>query len=91
MFVPFGLKAGVRDNCTIMYNTALGVIFGVKKYADRLLKVVARKGIQLNFKRNMIEVNAEKKEAVFEVLEEGRTETYNVCVCVMHVRNCLLM
>ena len=34
------LQAGVRDKTTISYNTALGVIFGVKKYAERLQKVI---------------------------------------------------
>ena len=38
---------GVREGSTISYNTSLGVIFGVKKYAQRLLKVVERKGIQV--------------------------------------------
>lgn len=61
-----------------MYNTALGVIFGVKKYADELLKVVDRKEIQLNFKRNLIEVDAVNRQAIFEVLEENRTETFPV-------------
>ena len=59
-----------------MYNSALGVIFGVKKYADSLHKVVAERDIQLNFKRNLVEVK--EKEAVFEVLEEGRSETFQV-------------
>lgn len=63
-----------------MYNTALGVIFGVKKYADELLKVVDRKGIQLNFKRNLIEVDAVNRQAIFEVLEENRTETFPASV-----------
>lgn len=70
----------MRDDTTIMYNTALGVIFGVKKYADELLKVVDRKGIQLNFKRNLIEVDAVSRQAIFEVLEEDRTETFSVSV-----------
>ncbi len=61
-----------------MYNSALGVIFGVKKYADELLKVVDRKGIQVNFKRNLIEVDAVNRQATFEVLEENRTETFPV-------------
>lgn len=69
----------MRDNAKIMYNTSLGVIFAVKKYAEQLLKVVERKGIELNFKRKLIEVNVAKREAVFEVLEEGRNETYKVC------------
>ena len=61
-----------------MYNTALGVIFGVKKYAEGLLKVVERKGIKLNYKHKLIEVNVPTKEAVFEVLEEDRTVTFKV-------------
>ena len=61
-----------------MYNTSLGVIFGVKKYAAGLLKVVERKGIQLNYKHKLIEVNVPTKEATFEVLEEDRTVTFKV-------------
>ena len=30
---------------TVLYNTALGVIFGVKKYAGRLLKVVEKRSV----------------------------------------------
>lgn len=69
-------KNGVRDQTKITFNTSLGVIFAVKKYAERLLQVVAKKGIEVNYKRKMIEVLPDKKEAVFEVLEEDRTETY---------------
>ena len=61
-----------------MYNTSLGVIFGVKKYAERLLEVVKKKGIQLNYKHKLVEVNVPSKEAVFEVLEEDRTVTFKV-------------
>ena len=49
----FILQGGVRDNATIMNNTALGVIFGVKKYAERLLEVVKKKDIQLNYKHKL--------------------------------------
>lgn len=68
----------MREETTISYNTALGVIFGVKKYATELLKVVQRKGINLNFKRNLIEVDSVNRQAVFDVLEENRTETFPV-------------
>lgn len=70
----------MRADTKIMYNTALGVIFGVKKYADELLKVVAKKDIQVNFKRNLVEVDAVNKQAIFEVLEEDKTETFPVSV-----------
>lgn len=68
----------MRSDAKILYNTALGVIFGVKKYADELLKVVERKDIHVNFKRNMVEVDAVNRQAIFEVLEEDRTETFPV-------------
>lgn len=40
---------------TVLYNTALGVIFGVKKYAERLLKVVEKRFVfvvSLNIREN---------------------------------------
>lgn len=37
------LQAGIRDRCDINYNTSLGVIFGVPKYAKCLQKVVEKK------------------------------------------------
>lgn len=83
------MQGGVRDNATIMYNTSLGVIFGVKKYAERLLEVVKKKGIQLNYKHKLVEVNVPSKEAVFEVLEEDRTVTFKVsqiiATCSSHI------
>lgn len=41
------------------------VIFGVKKYADALMKVVKRKNINVNYKTVLKEVRPDKKEAVF--------------------------
>ena len=65
-----------------MFNTALERIFGVKKYADALMKIVKERDIQLNFKRNLIEIRPETKEAIFEVLgdpqSEKKLETYEV-------------
>ena len=69
-------QQGIRDRTNVMYNTALGVIFGVKKYADSLLKVVESRGIKLNFKRNFVEIT--EKEAVFENTDLGTMETYEV-------------
>jgi sulfide:quinone oxidoreductase len=66
------LQSGVRDKTHITYNSAIGVIFGVKKYANELLKVVDRKGISLNFQHNLIEIIPDKKEAIFEILKEGQ-------------------
>ncbi|XP_067654101.1 sulfide:quinone oxidoreductase, mitochondrial-like [Haliotis asinina] len=71
-------KAGKRDKTNIIYNTSLGVIFGVKKYAERLMDIVKNRNIEVNYRRSLVEVRPDKKEAVFVDLDspEGRTETY---------------
>lgn len=70
---------GIRDKTDITYNTALGVIFGVKKYAERLLKIVERKNIKVNYKRNLVAVDHTSKKATFQLLESptGEKETYH--------------
>ncbi|NWW35381.1 SQOR protein, partial [Panurus biarmicus] len=70
-------KTGKRSKANIMFNTSLGVIFGVKKYADALLEVVKDRNLAVNYKRNLIEVRADKQEAVFENLDKpGETEVH---------------
>lgn len=70
-----------------MFNTSLDKIFGVKKYADALSKIVHERGIQLNFKRNLFAIKPDSKEAVFEVLDdsesEKKLETYQVGFAVV--------
>lgn len=62
-------KSGVRKQSEVIFASAKSVIFDVKKYADTLDQVVKRKGIQTKYKRNLIEVRADVKEAVFENLD----------------------
>ncbi|NXC52136.1 SQOR protein, partial [Aleadryas rufinucha] len=70
-------KTGKRSKANIMFNTALGVIFGVKKYADALLEVIKERNLAVNYKCNLIEVRADKQEAVFENLDKpGVTEVH---------------
>ena len=53
----------------MIYHTALPVLFGVKRYADALWKVVAARNIEVNLNSNLIEVNPDKREATFENLQ----------------------
>ncbi|CAL8261484.1 unnamed protein product [Merluccius merluccius] len=62
-------KTGKRANANIIYNTSLPVLFGVKKYADVLWEIVKSRDIQVNLRHNLIEVRADKQEAVFENLD----------------------
>ncbi|NWX29106.1 SQOR protein, partial [Notiomystis cincta] len=70
-------KTGKRSKANIMFNTSLGVIFAVKKYADALLEIIKERNLTVNYKRNLIEVRADKQEAVFENLDKpGVTEVH---------------
>ncbi|CAG5131911.1 unnamed protein product [Candidula unifasciata] len=66
----------VRDKTSVIYNTALGVIFGVKKYADALLKVVDKRDIKVNYKHNLVEVNHKTRTATFENLDDNSKQVY---------------
>ncbi|XP_065359541.1 sulfide:quinone oxidoreductase, mitochondrial [Calliphora vicina] len=81
-------KTNKRNNVNVIYNTALPVIFGVKHYADALWPIVKKRNIQVNTRRNLIEVKADKDIAVFENLdkpEEKFEEQYSLLHVVPHM------
>lgn len=82
------LKQNVRDNIKVVYNTALPVIFGVKKYADALWDVCKKRNITVNVQTNLVKINPATEEAVFQKLD-GSNETFveKVCfiICKMHI------
>ncbi|XP_056138042.1 sulfide:quinone oxidoreductase, mitochondrial [Lampris incognitus] len=70
-------KTGKRAKANIIYNTSLPVLFGIKKYADSLWDIVKSRDLQVNLRHNLIEVRAEKQEAVFENLDNpGETKVF---------------
>ncbi|USK36461.1 NAD(P)/FAD-dependent oxidoreductase (plasmid) [Bacillus sp. F19] len=73
-------KSGVRSQSNIIFASGGATIFGVKKYADALNKVIERKKVETCFKHNLIEIDGEKKQAVFENLdtEERVTMQYDM-------------
>ena len=75
----FIFKTGKRAKANIIYNTSLPVLFGVKKYADALWEIVKSRDIHVNLRQNLIEVRADKQEAVFENLDKpGETNVIEV-------------
>jgi sulfide:quinone oxidoreductase len=64
-------KAGVRDKSNVIFATAGAGIFSVTKYAEALKKVIARKGIDVRFRHDLVEVRPETKEAVFSHVDSG--------------------
>jgi sulfide:quinone oxidoreductase len=62
-------KSGVREKSEIIFTSAAAGSFQVKKYANTLDKVMARKNIITKFRHNLIEIKSETQEAVFENLD----------------------
>jgi NADH dehydrogenase FAD-containing subunit len=64
-------KKGMRNKVKFIYNTAPGVIFTNPYYAAALEKLADSRNIHWNKLRNLIEIRSEKKEAIFEIMENG--------------------
>jgi sulfide:quinone oxidoreductase len=64
-------RKGVREQSQLVFAVAKPVIFDVKKYADRLMEIVAERKIDVRFNQNLVELRPETKEAVFEHIETG--------------------
>lgn len=70
----FFQKSGVRSGTNVIFGSANPAIFDVAKYRDALEKVVERKQIDARFRRSLIEIRADQKEAVFEILDTNEVE-----------------
>lgn len=62
----FFRKQGILKDVEVHFYSGGGVIFGVKKYAETLNKVIERYGINTHFKHNCVEIDGENKIAYFE-------------------------
>ncbi|MGR9108163.1 MAG: FAD-dependent oxidoreductase, partial [Gammaproteobacteria bacterium] len=70
----------------INFDTALPAMFGVPLFAQALLGVVARYGIQADFKSNLVAIDGNKKEAVFEVEDaDGKKNRVTKAFDMIHV------
>lgn len=75
-----------KINAHIEFTSAGSVIFGIKKYADELMKMVNQYGIQLSFKHDLIAVDGENKTATFKVTDaNGVTAVVQKKFDVLHV------
>lgn len=77
--LSFFPQTGKRSKANIIFNTSLGTIFGVKKYAAALQEIIRERNLTVNYKQNLIEVRADRQEAVFENLDKpGETQVISV-------------
>jgi sulfide:quinone oxidoreductase len=64
-------KRGVRGRSTITFASAVVAIFGVPKYRLALEKLVRERNIETSFKKDLIAVRPDAREAVFRDLDDG--------------------
>lgn len=74
------------DAIDIEFFNAGAALFGVAEYVPALMEYVKRYGIALNFGRNLIAIDGERKRATFaRALPEGGTETLTREFDMIHV------
>ena len=79
-------KKKILDACDVNFYLQGPAMFGVPTFAKPLEKVVARYGIDVNFGHNLISINGDKKEAVFEVVVgDNAGETVTTKFDMIHV------
>jgi sulfide:quinone oxidoreductase len=62
-------RKGILKDVRIEFVSGGSMLFGIKKYAESLQKMVDKYGITLHFKYDLIEVDGEKKQATFKLLD----------------------
>lgn len=77
-------KSRKKSNITVIYNTSLPVIFGVKHYADALWNIVKERSLNVNLRTNLVEVKPESSIAIFENLDNPN-EKLEQKFCMLHV------
>lgn len=63
-------KTGVKKKTDIIFATPGTVIFGTKEIAKTLMEVVDRKDINLRFNHKLVEIDAEKQIAWYELTKD---------------------
>lgn len=68
-------RKGILKDVTLEFVSGGSMLFGIKKYAASLQKMVDKYGITLNFKYDLMAIDGEKKEATFRLMNNGSTIT----------------
>jgi sulfide:quinone oxidoreductase len=79
-------RRGVLKNIDIQFNTAGGVLFGVKDYVPSLMEYVKKYDASLNFFCNLVAVDGPGKKAWFDVAKpDSAPERVEIEFDMMHV------
>lgn len=76
----------LKGKVKVDFSTAGKVIFGIKKYAVELQKVVDKLGVDMHYRHDLIAVDGDKKIATFKVTDEnGISSEINKHFDMLHV------
>ena len=64
-------KHGLMGKVKVDFSTAGKVIFGIKKYAVELQKIVDKLHVEMNFRHDLVAVDGNNKTATFKVTDEN--------------------
>ena len=64
-------RHGLMGKVKVDFSTAGKVIFGIRRYAIELQKVVDRLGVQMNYRHDLIAVDGKNKTATFKITDES--------------------
>lgn len=77
---------GIRHKTQIYFATAGKAMFGIPVFADALDIIVKQKNIEPKFLHKIVGVDADKKEAIFEVTDaEGKVSRKNIKYDLLHL------
>ena len=68
-------KHNMRSTAKISYETPKDVMFDVPKYDKELRRIAQERDIEVNYYYNLVEIDGDKKLAVFEHIETGVKKT----------------
>jgi sulfide:quinone oxidoreductase len=79
-------KRGVRQDVNIHFFSPGTVVFGVEFFAKTLRKVIKEKDINFHLGHNLVEIDAEKGIAIFDVTDaDGKVSKKEVSFSMFHV------
>lgn len=69
---------GVRDNVQVDFVSAVGKLFGVDKYSQRLSAICDERSLSRTFLHNLVAVDHHKKQATFAKMVDGKASDERV-------------
>lgn len=68
-------KHNIRSNANVIYETPKDALFDVGKYNKELEKIVEERDIIVNYNYNLVEIDGDKKVAIFEHIKTNDRKT----------------